>query len=103
MVIVNVHSEPDMTLRNLRERLRRTSLHLPRYPQAFGVIIGDFNICEPEEGRFSVGNQTFTEGDAGKRPCFIRSSRMLLKSRNQTLQGKIPPPMVHYSLCQSIY
>ena len=82
MVIVNVHFEPDLILRDLPERLRRVSPHWPRYPEAFGVIIGDFHICEPEEGRFSVGNQTFTEGDAGKRPCSVRSSRMSLKSRS---------------------
>ena len=30
------------------------------------MLIGDFNSCELEEGRFSVRNQTFTEGDTGK-------------------------------------
>ena len=30
------------------------------------MIIGDLTICEPEEERFNVRNQTFTEGDAGK-------------------------------------
>ena len=34
------------------------------------MIVGDFNICEPEDGRFSVWNQTFTEGDAGKTALF---------------------------------
>ena len=34
------------------------------------VITGDFNICEPEEGRFNVWNQTFTDGDAGKAAPF---------------------------------
>ena len=34
------------------------------------VIIGDFNICELEEGRFNVRNQTFTEGDAGNTRLF---------------------------------
>ena len=49
LVVVNVHFEPDQALRNLRGRLRRISLHWPRYPEAFGVIMGDFNVCEPEE------------------------------------------------------
>ena len=39
-------------------------------PRAFGVVVGDFNICEPEGGRFNVTNQTFTEGDAGKTALF---------------------------------
>ena len=34
------------------------------------MIIENFNICEPEEGRCSVRNQTFTEGDAGKTALF---------------------------------
>ena len=30
------------------------------------MIFGDFNTCEPEEGRFNVWTQTFTHGDTGK-------------------------------------
>ena len=69
-MIVFVHFEPDLVLRDPRERLHRISLHWPRYPEALGEIIGDFNICEPEEGRFNVRNQTFTEGDTGKTALF---------------------------------
>ena len=54
-----------------RERLRLISLRLPRYPEAFGVIIGDFNICEPEEGRFSVWNQTSQKVIRRKRPSHV--------------------------------
>ena len=42
----------------------------PCYPGAFGVMAGDFNISEPEQGRFNVWNQTFTDGDAGKTAVF---------------------------------
>ena len=59
-----------LVMRDLRERLRRISLHWPRYPEALGVIIGYFNICERKEGRFNVRNQTFTECDAGKTALF---------------------------------
>ena len=83
LVVVNVHVEPDLTLRGPRERLRRFCPHWPRYPEAFGVIIGDFNICEPEEGRFSVWRVP-----RGKRP-FSVFFRMSLKLRNPTLQGKL--------------
>ena len=66
LVIVNVHFEPELTLRQLRERLRLISPHCPSYPNAVDIILGDFNICEPEEGRFNVWNQTFT-----RQHCFI--------------------------------
>ena len=54
LVIVNVHFAPKLTLRRLRDRLRLIAPHWPSYPNAVGVILGDFNICEPEEGRFNV-------------------------------------------------
>ena len=57
-------------VRRLRERLRLLTLHWPSYPNAVGIILGDFNICEPEEGRFNVWNQTFTDGDTGKAALF---------------------------------
>ena len=65
LVVVNVQFEPDLTLRRLRERLRLVTPHWPLYPEAIDVIMGDLNVCEPEEGRFNVWNQTFTEGDTG--------------------------------------
>ena len=34
------------------------------------VILGDFNICDPEERRFKVWNQTLTDGDPGKTALF---------------------------------
>ena len=37
--------------------------------------MGDFNICEPQEGRFNIWNQTFTDGDTGKAALFLFSSR----------------------------
>ena len=58
MVVVNV-LEPEVVLKDPREKVRLISLHWPRHTKSFGVIIGDFNIQELEEGRFSVRNQTF--------------------------------------------
>ena len=66
LVVVNIHFIPELTLRSLRESLRLIIPHWPLYPDALGVITGDFNICEAEEGRFNGWNQTFTDGDTGK-------------------------------------
>ena len=68
-MIVNVHLKPELTLRLLRERWRLITPHWPSYPNAVGIL-GDFNICEPEEGRFNVWNLTFTDGDTGKTALF---------------------------------
>ena len=83
LVIVHVHFEPDLVLGDLRERLHRISFRWPRYPEALGVIVGDLNTCEPEESRFNVRNQTFTESDAGKTAVFVPFS--CSKNRANTL------------------
>ena len=70
LVIVNVHFEPERTLRQLRDRLHLINPHWPSYPNAVGIILGDFNICDAEEGRFNVRNQTFTDGDPRKTAMF---------------------------------
>ena len=71
LVIVNVHFEPELTLRSLHDRLCLIIPHWPQNPDTIGIIMGHFNICEPEEGRFKcLESQTFTDGDTGKAALF---------------------------------
>ena len=71
LVVVHVHFEPELTLSQLLGRLSLIHPHWPAYPCGVGVISGDFfNICDQEEGRFNVWNQTFTDGDRGKTTVF---------------------------------
>ena len=51
-VLVKVHFEAELTLRRLRERLHLINPHWSSYPNAEGILLGDSNICDPEEGRF---------------------------------------------------
>ena len=64
-----------LSLTCLHERPSRIVFYQSRYPEGFGMIIGDFNNCEPEEVRFIVRHSTFTEGDAGKTAMFRTFSR----------------------------
>ena len=41
--------------------------------------MGDFDICEPEAGRFNVWNQTFTDGDTGTAVLFQSLSPHVLE------------------------
>ena len=41
-VIVDVHLELELSLRRLRERVRLITPHWPSYPNAVGIILGDF-------------------------------------------------------------
>ena len=127
LVIVNVHFEPELTLRRLRERLRLITPHWPSYPNVVGIILGEFDICEPEEGRFNVWNQTFTDGDTGKTALFhslfphvlecvfaviccnrfsdieskrFVSSRLVSRKHNLTTLEGTPLPLGSYVRCQ---
>ena len=69
----------------------RIGLYIP-----VGVIMGDFNICDPEEGRFHVWNQSFTEGDPGKTavfhsffPCVLENIQSDYTRRDSTAPGVI--------------
>ena len=62
-MLANVHFKPTSTLRELRVRLRTTYAHWPMYPVGLGVLTGDINICDPEEGRFCAASQNFSDGD----------------------------------------
>ena len=67
---VNVHFEPELTLRQLRHRLHLIHPRWPSYPNGVGIILGDFSICDPQEGRFQIWNQTFTDGEPRKTATF---------------------------------
>ena len=44
LVIVNVHFKPELTLSQLRGRLRFVHPHWPTYTNGVGIIVCDFNI-----------------------------------------------------------
>ena len=90
LVIVNVHFEPELTLRSLRERSRRITPHWQPYPSKLSALLrGICNICEPEEGRFNVWNQSCNGRRYGE-VCFLSFlfSSCTRKLRSPTSQGK---------------
>ena len=94
LVVVDVHFEPELTLRSLRERLRPIILLWPPCPEALRVSTGDFIIFEPEEGRWIVWNQSCTERDMGKcalfhyfSSCLWSWSARLFTRRDSTTDG----------------
>ena len=42
LVVINVHSVPDLILRDLLGRLRRIVFHWPRYPEGYGALFRTF-------------------------------------------------------------
>ena len=62
-----------------------------------GIILGDFNIRDPEEGRFNVWNQIFTDGDPGKTAVF-HSFHTSLRLPNLITREETPQPLVSYAL-----
>ena len=64
--VFTVHLEPSLTQLELRHRLMRIRDVRATYPEGLGVTIRDFNMCEPEKGRFYLVTQIFSEGDPGR-------------------------------------
>ena len=102
LVTVNVHFEPELTLRQLRDRLHLVNPHWPSYPNAVGIILGDFNNCDPEAGRFYVWNQTFTDGDPRKAAIFHSFFHTSLRLLNLITQGGTPQPLGLHALFQGL-
>ena len=100
LVIVNVHFEPELTLRQLRGRLHLIHPHWPSYPNKVDIILDDFNICDPEEGRIHVWNQTFTDGDPTKTAMFHSFFHMSLRLPNLITREETPQPLGSYTLFQ---
>ena len=51
--IIELHYQPDGTLQELRQLLRAAAARWPTYPDGLGFLVGDFNIYNPDEGRFN--------------------------------------------------
>ena len=103
LVIVNVHFEPELTLRQLRERLRLITPHWLSCPNAVGIFLGDFNICDPEEGRFNVWNTRHSPMVTRERlPCSTPFFHTSLRFLNLTTRGGSPQPLGSYALCQGL-
>ena len=103
--IVNVQSgrqKLELTLRRSRERLRLITPHWPPYPNAVGIIMGDINICEPEEGRFNVWNQTFTHGDTRKAALFHSLFPHVLEIAQPDCTRRDSSVNVPYARCQGL-
>ena len=76
LVIIGVHFEPELTLRQLRGCVlfTRTGLHIP---VVWALVLGDFNFCDPEEGRFHRVEPEIHRWRSGKDCCvpFFLSTR----------------------------
>ena len=100
-MIVHVHFELELTLRQLRERLRLVTLHWPSYPNAVGIILVISMSVNQKEGRFNVWNQTVTDDDE-RLQCFIPFFHMFLRLLNLITRGGTSLPLGSYALCQGL-
>ena len=92
LMVANVHLEPGSSLRKIRERLQHNSTHWSAYPECLGVLIGDFNTCEPKEGRFNVTVRTFSDGDPGRSAAFPSIFPHVLEIDNPSFPRKVGAP-----------
>ena len=95
LVIVNVHFKPEFTLRQLRDRLHFIHPHWPSYLNGVVIILGDFNICDPEEGHSPMAIR-------GRLLCSTRSFHMSLRLVNLITRGGTPQFWGSYAFCQGL-
>ena len=101
LVIVDLHFDLELTLRQLRDRLRLIHPHWAAYPYGVGVILGDFNVCDPE-GRFNVWNQTVTDGDPRKIAVFHSFFHTSLRLLNLIPRAGSPQSLGSHVLFQGL-
>ena len=119
-VIVNVHFEPELTLRRLRERLRLitpsrsllwdvyvkdcvSSLHIGlRIPMlwASSSVIST-SVNQKKEG-LNFGTKPSPTVTRERLQCFIPFFRMFSRLLNLITQGGTPQPLGSYVLCQGL-
>ena len=73
---------------DLRSRLRTLRGHGLACPAGLGILIGDLNLYEPEEGRFNVESQTFSDGESGSLRCLPLHFPTCVGDRASTLHKK---------------
>ena len=64
--------------------------------------MGDFNIFDPEEGRFNFWNQTFTDGEVGNGCPLSLFLLAFSKLSSLTIRGETPQLMVLYDRFQGL-
>ena len=60
-------------MHELLRRLRAAAALCPTYPDGVGFLVGDFNICDPDQGRFSSRSHDDTGRAAALFAAFLRS------------------------------
>ena len=76
-------------MQELRRRLRAAAALWPSYADGVGFLVGDFNICDPDEGRVTSRNWTFSEGDTVAPLSSLPPSRALWKSLSPTSRARM--------------
>ena len=85
---INDHFQPEGTLPEIRRRLRAEAASWPAYPDFVGCLLGDFNICDRDEGRLNSRNPTLSNGDAVMLPPSSPASLTPWKLLSPTSRAK---------------
>ena len=102
LVVVNIHFEPNLTLRNLRERLRLITPHWPPNPDALGVITGTSIFANQKKGDSTRGIRPSQMVMRRRLPSSILFFLTSSKSLSLTLQGETLQPTVLYAHCPGL-
>ena len=101
LVFVNVHFEPELTLRQLRGRLCLIHPHWPAFPVVwFFLAILTYVIRKKDDLMFVTKHSPMAT--RVRRLCSILSFHTSLRLPNLITPGETPQPLVSYALCQGL-
>ena len=101
LVIVNVHFEPELTLRQLRGRLRLIHPHWPAYPNGVGIIwVTSTSLIQKDD--LMSGTRHSPTATQERLPCSTLSFHTSLRLRNLITREGTPPPLGSYALFQGL-
>ena len=102
LVIVNVHFEPDLPLRQLRVRLRLIHPHWPAYACGVGVFwVISTSVIRKKDG-LMFGTNHSLRATRERLQCSILSFPVSLRLPNLITQEETLQPLGSYALCRGL-
>ena len=102
LVIVNVHSEPELTLRQLRGRLKLIHPHWPAYPAVWGFSSSISTFVTQKKDDLTSGTRSSPMATRERLLCSNRSSHTSLRLLNLITPGEMSGPLVTFVLFQGL-
>ena len=102
LVNVNVHFQPELTLRQLRGRLSIIHGHRPAHTRGVGLFWAILTYVIRKKDDLMFGTKHSPMATRERLLCSILSFHTSFRLPNLIIPGETPRPLVSYALCQGL-